>query len=137
MPTWQSRRGASKDLITQRQQTDQRLSTLRSVANSALALAPQSIKTRWKTLTDRLDQLPSIRSTIDAGTADRQHVYNFYNGVLDAATDLFDTQARVVPDVTATQGGIAATETFHASDADVPFRVGHDRGLRFPHLDKG
>ncbi|MBO0870737.1 MAG: sensor histidine kinase, partial [Micromonosporaceae bacterium] len=31
-------------------------------------------------------------------------------------TDLFDTQARVVPDVTATQGGIAAVETFRASD---------------------
>ncbi len=103
-------------LINQRKQTDQRLSTLRDAANSALALAPASIKTRWKTLTDELDQLPEVRATIDAGTADQQHVYDFYNGLLDAATGLFDTQARVVPDVTATQGGIAATETFQASD---------------------
>ena len=105
-----------QSLIDQRQQTDQRLSTLRTAANSALSLAPASIKTRWKALTDYLDQLPGIRSTIDSGTADRQHVYDFYNGLLDAATSLFDTQARVVPDVTATQGGIAATETFRASD---------------------
>ena len=54
----------------QRRQTDQRLSTLRTVANSALSHAPASIKTRWKALTDYLDQLPAIRSTIDSGTAD-------------------------------------------------------------------
>jgi len=59
-----------------------------------------------------LDQLPGIRSTIDSGTAGHQRVYDFYNGLLDSAIDLFDTQARVVPDVTATQGGIAATEIF-------------------------
>ena len=103
-------------LIDQRRQTDQRLSTLRGVAQSALRLAPSSIKTRWKALTDYLDQLPGIRSTVDSGAADRRHVYDFYNSLLDAATDLFDTQARVVPDVTATQGGIAAVETFRVSD---------------------
>ena len=105
-----------QSLIQQRQQTDQRLSTLRTAANSALALAPASIKTRWKALTENLDKLPEVRGEIDSGAIDRQHVYEFYNGLLDAATGLFDTQARVVPDVTATQGGIAATETFHASD---------------------
>ncbi|GAA5194131.1 ATP-binding protein [Rugosimonospora acidiphila] len=103
-------------LIDQRRQTDQRLSTLRTVANSALSLAPASIKTRWKTLTQHLDQLPGIRSKIDSGTADRQQVYDFYNGLLDSATDLFDTQARVVPDATAAQGGISATEIFRATD---------------------
>jgi signal transduction histidine kinase len=103
-------------LIDQRRQTDQRLSTLRTAAESALALAPESIKTRWKALTGYLDQLPGIRSLVDSGSADRQHVYDFYNGLLDSATGLFDTQARVVPDVTATQGGIAATETFRVSD---------------------
>lgn len=108
--------GGLQSLIDERRQTDQRLSTLRTVANSALSHAPASIKTRWKTLTDYLDQMPGIRSTVDSGTADPQHVYDFYNRLLDAATSLFDTQARVVPDVTATQGGIAATETFRASD---------------------
>jgi signal transduction histidine kinase len=105
-----------KELLDQRQQTDRQLSALRTAANSALALAPQSIKTQWKTLTDYLDQLPSVRSTIDSKSAGQQRAYGFYNELLDAATSLFDTQARVVPDVTATQGGIAATEVFRASD---------------------
>lgn len=105
-----------QELLDQRQQTDRRLSALRTAANSALARAPQSIKTRWKTLTDYLDKLPSVRSTIDSKSAGEQRAYGFYNELLDAATSLFDTQARVVPDVTATQGGIAATEVFRASD---------------------
>jgi signal transduction histidine kinase len=105
-----------QNLIDQRRETDRRLSTLRTVAQSALRLAPNSIKSRWKALTDYLDQLPGIRSTVDSGGADRRHVYDFYNSLLNAATDLFDTQARVVPDVTATQGGIAAVQTFRVSD---------------------
>ncbi|MEH0981773.1 sensor histidine kinase [Micromonospora sp. CPCC 205556] len=109
----------SKDLqglLEQRQQTDQRLAALRAVADSALANAPQSITTQWKTLTDQLDQIASIRSRVDARSADQQRVYDFYNGLLNTATDLFDTQARIVPDATASQGGIVATETFQASD---------------------
>ncbi|MET7424320.1 nitrate- and nitrite sensing domain-containing protein [Dactylosporangium sp. NPDC005555] len=105
-----------QQLLDQRQQTDRRLTTLRSAADSALALAPQSIVTRWTTLTQYLDQLPSVRSTIDSRSADEQRAYGFYNELLDAATSLFDNQARVVPDVKATQGGIAATEVFRVSD---------------------
>jgi signal transduction histidine kinase len=109
----------SKDLrglLDQRQQTDQRLGELRAAADSALANAPASISTRWETLTGHLDQLPGVRSMVDSRSSDGQRVYDSYNELLDAATDLFDTQARVVPDVTATQGAIAATETFRASD---------------------
>jgi signal transduction histidine kinase len=105
-----------QELIDQRRQTDARLAALRSVAGSALRFAPASIKTRWKSLTGYLDQLQGVRTTIDSGTANRKHVYDFFDGLLDSATDLFDTQARVVPDVTASQGGLAATETFRASD---------------------
>ncbi|MEE6258734.1 sensor histidine kinase [Plantactinospora sonchi] len=103
-------------LLEQRRRTDELLSALRSAADSALANAPQSIRTRWNALTDQLDQLPNVRSTIDSRSAGGEQVYGFYNQLLDAATGLFDTQARVVPDVTAAQGGIAATETFRASD---------------------
>lgn len=105
-----------QELLDERQQTDRRLSELRTAATSALARAPQSIVMRWKTLTDYLDQLPSVRSTIDSRSAGGQRAYGFYNELLDTATRLFDTQARVVPDATATQGGIAATEVFRASD---------------------
>lgn len=103
-------------LLDQRRQTDRGLSELRIAATSALAQAPDSIVTKWKTLTDYLDRLPSTRSAIDSKSASLKDAYGFYNELLDAATNLFDTQARVVPDVTATQGGIAATEVFRASD---------------------
>ncbi|GHJ10752.1 histidine kinase [Micromonospora humidisoli] len=103
-------------LIEQRQQTDQRVAALRPAAASALAGAPDSIVTRWETLAGMLDELPSVRSTIDSRSANGAGVYDFYNRLLDAATDLFDTQARIVPDATAAQGGIAATEAFRASD---------------------
>ncbi|WP_308290973.1 nitrate- and nitrite sensing domain-containing protein [Micromonospora sp. RL09-050-HVF-A] len=103
-------------LIEQRQQTDQLLAALRPAADSALASAPDSIVTRWETLAGLLDEMASVRSTIDSRSANGTGVYDFYNRLLDAATGLFDTQARIVPDVIAAQGGIAATEAFRASD---------------------
>ncbi|MEV0806469.1 nitrate- and nitrite sensing domain-containing protein [Micromonospora sp. NPDC050200] len=103
-------------LLNQRQQTDEGLSEMRAAADSALANAPESIATSWKTFTEYLNQLPSVRSRIDSRTTDREAAYDFYNNLLDSATSLFDTQARIVPDVTAAQGGITATEAFRVSD---------------------
>lgn len=103
-------------LIDQREQTDQQVSAMRAAAKNALANAPESIAGRWSTLSANLDRLPGIRSTIDSGTAGHERVYDFYNSLLDSATELFDTQARIVPGATATQGGIAATEIFRSSD---------------------
>lgn len=103
-------------LLDQRGQTDKQVADLREAADGALGLAPDSIKSRWRTLSTVLDQLPNTRSAIDARSMTATRAYAFYNNVLDAATDLFDNQARVVPDVTATQGGLTATEVFRASD---------------------
>lgn len=103
-------------VLDQRRRTDRGLSELRAIAPSALARAPESIQIRWRELTDYLDRLPDTRSTIDSRSTDAQGAAAFYSDLLDAATNLFDTQARVVPDVTATQGGIAAVEIFRASD---------------------
>ncbi|WP_312034065.1 nitrate- and nitrite sensing domain-containing protein [Actinoplanes sp. TBRC 11911] len=108
--------GGLTELLDQRRQTDQRVADLRTVGESALGRAPDSIKTRWKTLTDLLDQLPANRSAVDARTTSTTSAYAYYNQVLDASTDLFDAQARGVPDVTATQGGLTATDVFRASD---------------------
>src|SRR5262249_27440239 len=83
---------------------------------SALANAPDTIVSRWNTLTGYLDQLPNARSNVDSRSAGGQKTFDFYNQLLDAATDLFDTQARVVPDVTASPGGLAAVELLSASD---------------------
>lgn len=111
----------TEDLIAQRQQTDQMVSQLRTAAASALDSyfglgPPQSIVAEWQRLSDLLDQLPSVRSTVDSRSTTEQQVYKFYNDLFDAATGLFDTQARVVPNVTATQGGIAAVALFRLSD---------------------
>ncbi|MFC6021989.1 nitrate- and nitrite sensing domain-containing protein [Plantactinospora solaniradicis] len=110
------RSGDLQGLVDQRKVTDERLSRLRAVATEALGNAPDSIVTRWRALSAYLDQLPSVRGTVDSRSIDGQRTFAFYNDLLDAATTLFDTQARVVPDVTATQGGITATDAFRASD---------------------
>ncbi|MFV2017803.1 nitrate- and nitrite sensing domain-containing protein [Micromonospora sp. LOL_023] len=105
-----------QQLLDQRRETDEQLAELRSVADGALAGAPESITSQWVTLTGYLDQLPSIRTTIDSRSATGREAYEFYNQLLDAATTMFDIQARIVPDPTAAQGGIAATEAFRISD---------------------
>jgi signal transduction histidine kinase len=105
-----------KELLDQRQQTDRRLSELRTAATSALGNAPDSIVSKWNALTKYLDQLANARSTVDSRSVGGQKTYEFYNELLNAATDLFDTQARVVPNVEASLGGLAAVETFRASD---------------------
>ncbi|WP_307834788.1 sensor histidine kinase [Paractinoplanes lichenicola] len=104
-------------LLDRRQRTDGQVQALREAADSALGLAPESIKTRWADLSGYLDRLPGTRSAIDSQSMTGAAAYAFYNELLDAATELFDNQARVVPDVTATQGGITATEVFRAGDS--------------------
>ena len=108
--------GNQEKLVDQRKQTDERLAALRTAATGARALAPDSIVSRWQKLSEQLDQLPNLRTTVDARSGSGQSVYEFYNVLLDTATDLFNTQARVVPDVTSSQGGITATDAFRASD---------------------
>ncbi|HEX3788105.1 MAG TPA: nitrate- and nitrite sensing domain-containing protein [Pseudonocardiaceae bacterium] len=103
-------------LLAQQQRTDPEISAMESAANGILSNAPQSIVTKFATLKGYLGQLPKIRGEVDAGVASQDDVYTFYNNLLDAATGLFDTQARVVPDVTATQGAIAGVEVFRATD---------------------
>ncbi len=103
-------------LLDRRRQSDQQVDALRKAADDALGQAPQSIKTRWADLVGYLDRLATTRSAIDSRAMTGPEAYAFYNGLLDTATALFDNQARVVPDVTATQGGIIATEVFRAGD---------------------
>jgi hypothetical protein len=108
--------GDLKPLLDQRQQTDRELEKLRAVADDSLAAAPGSIQQRWRTLAGYLDQLPDTRSGVDAQSTSGEQTSLFYNDLLDAATNLFNDQARIVPDAVAAQGGITATELFRASD---------------------
>ncbi len=106
-----------KSLIGQRQNTDKQLDLMRQAAKGLAAkLAPESINSKMNALFDNLDKLPRIRSEVDAGATTPHAVYLFYNHLLDTATSLFDTQARIVPDTTALKGGIAATDIFRVSD---------------------
>ncbi|BBH67581.1 histidine kinase [Actinoplanes sp. OR16] len=104
-------------LLEQRRQSDQQLDELREVADGALSAAPASIKNQWSTLVGYLDQIPTQRSAIDARSTTASRAYDFYNELLDAATAMFDTQARITPDSTAALGGVTSVELFSASDA--------------------
>ncbi|HEY4455115.1 MAG TPA: nitrate- and nitrite sensing domain-containing protein [Pseudonocardiaceae bacterium] len=103
-------------LHAQETQTDDGLAQMKTAAASALSSAPQAIVTRLNALNGYLNQLQGIRAQIDARTISSAQVYTFYNSLLDSATSLFDTQARIVPDVDAAQGGIEATSLFRATD---------------------
>ena len=96
--------------------TDQKLSALQDAFASTISNAPDEIATKVTALKNQFDQLPVVRSQITFRSIDRAQVNSYYNGVLEAASNLFDTQARIVPDATAVQGGISATSLFRASD---------------------
>ncbi len=103
-------------LLAQQKQSDQGLSAMQAAAGSALVNAPAAITNQFATLTGFINQLPNIRGRIDAGVASRDEVFTFYGNLLDAATNLFATQARIVPDASSIPGAIAATNAFHISD---------------------
>lgn len=103
-------------LAAQRRESDRKLSTMLARAPGALARAPQEIKDRMADLTGYLDKVSSIRAQVDAGTISSGKVFTFYNNLQDTATQLFNTQARIVPDETSSQGGIAATNVYRLGD---------------------
>src|SRR5262249_45188671 len=105
-------------LQAQQQQTDRALESLKEPMKSLVDAAPEAIATRLLELGGYLGRLPDIRAQLSAEntTITKTQVNDYYNRLLDTATSLFDTQARIVPDVTASQGGIAATALFRATD---------------------
>lgn len=103
-------------LAAQRRVSDQKLNTMLARAPGALAQAPQEIKDRMADLTGYLDKVSTIRSQVDAGTISSGSVFTFYNNLQDTAIQLFNTQARIVPDETSSQGGIAATNLYRLGD---------------------
>ncbi|SMD24658.1 sensor histidine kinase [Kibdelosporangium aridum] len=85
-------------------------------ASEALSGAPPEITDRLTAFTKLLDRLPEQRGLIESRSASPAEVFSYYNEVLDAATRLFDAQARFVPDVEITQSAIAAVGLFRVSD---------------------
>lgn len=103
-------------LHEQQKATDERLRALDAAFASTISSAPEEIAKKVAGLKSQFDQLPVVRSQINFRSIDRGQVNNYYNGVLDSAANLFDTQARAVPDAQATHGGITATSVFRAGD---------------------
>ncbi|GLY64875.1 histidine kinase [Amycolatopsis taiwanensis] len=103
-------------LQQQEARTSQGLQEMQAAADSALSGAPAEIVDRLNAFVGLLGELPQQRSMIEARSATSAQVFNYYNTVLDAATRLFDAQARVVPDAPITQHAIAAVALFRVAD---------------------
>jgi signal transduction histidine kinase len=104
-------------LQVQQRATDEKLGALQNAFAATISNAPDEIAAKVNALKSQFDQLPVLRSQISFRSIDRAQVNSYYNGVMDAASNLFDTQARVVPDAEAATGGITATSVFRAGDA--------------------
>ncbi|WP_433285672.1 sensor histidine kinase [Pseudonocardia sp. CA-142604] len=107
---------AQSGLAVQQQTTDQKVEALEAAFAATISNAPDEIASQANALRGKLEQLPALRTQIIVRSIDRTQVSGYYNGVLDAAMGLFDTQARVVPDTQAALGGIVATSVFRAAE---------------------
>ncbi|SFW75927.1 sensor histidine kinase [Amycolatopsis australiensis] len=103
-------------LQQQQKATDEKLSALKDAFAATISNAPDEIAAKVNALKSQFDQLPVLRSQISFRSIDRAQVNAYYNGVMDTASNLFDTQARIVPDAEAATGGITATSVFRAGD---------------------
>ncbi|WIY01869.1 ATP-binding protein [Amycolatopsis mongoliensis] len=104
-------------LQVQQKATDEKLGALQDAFAATISNAPDEIAAKVNALKSQFDQLPVLRSQISFRSIDRAQVNRYYNGVMDTASNLFDTQARVVPDAEAATGGVTATSVFRAGDA--------------------
>ncbi|KAA5831331.1 sensor histidine kinase [Saccharopolyspora hirsuta] len=100
----------------QRARTDQALARARPNFDQLIVGAPQAIAGQVRTLDALLSELPERRAGMDAGAVSRQEAFDFYNRLLAGWANLFDTQARIVPDLAASHAGLAGSEVVRAAD---------------------
>ncbi|MET9226513.1 nitrate- and nitrite sensing domain-containing protein [Lentzea sp. NPDC003310] len=96
--------------------TDEAVSKMRDAFAELSENAPQDTVDRINALNSVLDELPKQRSGVDAGSANPQAVYDYYNGLLDSGVGLLGRQARLVPDSEASQANVQAVTIFQTSD---------------------
>ncbi|WP_106188904.1 sensor histidine kinase [Umezawaea tangerina] len=111
-----SQPGSSADLRAQQARTDEGLGVMRSAFATLSGSAPQQVVDGINNMNGLLSQLPNRRAQVEAGKTPKREIYDYYNSLLDAAHTLFTTQARIVPDPVAVQGGLASTQYFQAAD---------------------
>lgn len=103
-------------LRAQQRQVDQAVTTMKAAFDKLSGSAPPEVNDRISRLNATLAELQQRRAQIEAGRVSKADIYAYFNGVIDAGTALFGTQARIVPDNEAGQGGLNATELFRAAD---------------------
>lgn len=103
-------------LQQQRQQTDRAAAAMHAAADPMLDRSPDEVRQRAARLNEVLGQLSELRDRVDAEQVDRNEVYGFYNGFVDAGSDLFEVQARNVPDYEAGQTALRGAELFRHAD---------------------
>ncbi|MER7015822.1 nitrate- and nitrite sensing domain-containing protein [Saccharopolyspora sp. NPDC000359] len=108
--------GDSVAVGLQRKRTDQALARARPNFDKLVVDAPDAIASQVRALDALLAELPQRRAGMDSGAVSRQEAFDFYNRLLGGWVDLFDTQARIVPDLEASQAGIAGSEVVRAAD---------------------
>jgi signal transduction histidine kinase len=103
-------------LRAQQRQVDQAVTTMKAAFEELASGAPPEVNDRISRLNATLGELQQRRAQVEAAKVPKADIYAYYNGVIDAGTALFGTQARIVPDIAAGQGGLNATELFRAAD---------------------
>jgi signal transduction histidine kinase len=111
-----SQPGSSADLRAQQVRTDESLNGMKAAFAELASAAPQPVVDGVNNLNGLLSQLPNRRAQVEAGKTPKREIYDYYNSLLDAGHTLFTTQARIVPDPVAVQGGLASTQYFQAAD---------------------
>ncbi len=110
------RAGASPELIAQQQRASAAVADMRQAAEAAASSAPTGVSGAIQRLNGYFDRMPEIRARIDAGTASVDEVVNFYNGLFDAATNVFEVQARTATETDTLQGALTGIALFRATD---------------------
>ncbi|MGP4017663.1 sensor histidine kinase [Saccharopolyspora sp. 5N708] len=104
------------DLLSQQRETDNSLAAMQETAGALIESAPEEIQRPMRELTGYFGRLPELRSRIASQQASVNEVNDFYNGLFDTATRLFDVQARITPDAQTMQGALTGMEMFRGSD---------------------
>jgi signal transduction histidine kinase len=111
MPT-----ASRSDLAAQRDETDQALTAMNKVAAEQIDSAPPKIKQPMMRLTAFSNKLPEIRRQLDTNAISTADVSAYYDGPFDAASELFETQAEMLPQSDTLLGALSASALFRVYD---------------------
>ena len=103
-------------LENQQRTTDRAVRDLQTAMSDLAANAPAEISVKVQALNEVLGPLDQRRAQVSAGNANADEIYRYYNSLMDSAADLFDTQARIVPDPIVLQEAMDAVSLFRAGD---------------------